>query len=70
MMMPVKKDDHLKNSSSPQPGEQTSQKCKLLAVHLRAGMTCPYCHQAELDYNGMLQLVCPLCGVLETGTFT
>ena len=70
MMMPCKKDDHLIHNSSIQPEEETSQKSKPLAVRLRAGMTCPYCHRAQLDYNGLLQLMCPRCGVLETETFT
>jgi hypothetical protein len=69
MMMPSKKDDHLIQGSSTQQAEN-SQKDKLTATRLRAGMTCPCCHQAQLDYNGLLQLMCPRCGVVESGTFT
>jgi hypothetical protein len=69
MMMPSNKDDHLFQGSSTQQAEN-SQKDKLTGIRLRAGMTCPYCHQAQLDYNGLLQLMCPRCGALETGTFT
>lgn len=70
MMMPTQKDDHLIEGSSIQPEEIISRKCKPSAARLRAGMTCLYCHQEKLDYNGLLQLICPLCGVLEIGTFT
>ena len=31
-----------------------------------AGALCPKCKQGILDYNGMLNLQCPLCG-LENG---
>ncbi|MBW6466300.1 MAG: hypothetical protein K0B06_07355 [Brevefilum sp.] len=67
--MPSKKDDDLIQGPSSQQADH-SQKCKETAARLRAGMTCPICHQAQLDYDGMLQLICPRCGVLETGTFT
>jgi hypothetical protein len=51
-MMPSKKDDHLIQGSSTQQAEN-SQKDKLpAATRLRAGKTCPCCHQAQLDYNG------------------
>jgi hypothetical protein len=69
MKMPNKKNDHLIQGSSTHQAEN-SQKYKLSASRLRMGNTCPNCHQAQLDYDGMLQLMCPRCGVLETGTFT
>jgi uncharacterized protein (DUF983 family) len=28
----------------------------------RPGSTCPGCGQGRLDYNGLLELECPLCG--------
>jgi len=43
---------------------------KTVPTQLRGGVLCPRCTAARLDYNGLLQLMCPRCGVLETGTFT
>lgn len=31
------------------------------------GMLCPSCRQATLDYNRMLELICPNCGYREPG---
>ena len=36
----------------------------------KAGDVCPRCQNGRLDYNGMLNLVCPNCGVIEGGCFT
>jgi len=36
----------------------------------RAGETCPKCKNATLNYDGLLMLVCPQCGVVEAGCFT
>jgi uncharacterized protein (DUF983 family) len=38
--------------------------------HLEAGHTCPACHQGILDYNGLLNLVCPYCGKEWNSSFT
>lgn len=37
---------------------------------LRAGDLCPKCGQHALDYDGMLNLACPQCGVALGGCFT
>lgn len=37
---------------------------------IRAGDLCPRCQQAEIDYDGMLNLVCPECGFVLAGCFT
>lgn len=37
---------------------------------LRPGMLCPRCKSAKIKYNGMLNLVCPNCGLTETGAST
>jgi hypothetical protein len=29
---------------------------------LRSGERCPKCQQAQLDYDGQLNLACPACG--------
>jgi hypothetical protein len=39
-------------------------------MSLRAGMTCPRCHQGIIEYDGMLNLVCPNCGLTDAGCFT
>ena len=39
-------------------------------VSLQAGMHCPRCGQAVIDYDGLLQLVCPNCGLKEAGACT
>jgi len=31
---------------------------------------CPNCHQAALEYNGLLNLVCPKCGYEIAAGFT
>lgn len=37
---------------------------------IRAGDLCPQCQQAEIDYDGMLNLVCLQCGYTLAGCFT
>lgn len=37
---------------------------------LRAGDLCPHCRNAHLDYDGLLNLVCPYCGYGLAGCFT
>jgi hypothetical protein len=39
-------------------------------VEIRAGDLCPKCGQAEIDYDGLLNLVCPECGYTLAGCFT
>jgi uncharacterized protein (DUF983 family) len=29
---------------------------------LRSGCLCPYCGEGLLDYNGLIELECPVCG--------
>lgn len=41
-----------------------------LGERLREGMICPRCQAAKMAYNGMLNLVCPNCGLTETGACT
>jgi hypothetical protein len=31
---------------------------------------CPACGAAPLDYNGLLELACPLCDFRQAGGFT
>lgn len=37
---------------------------------LRAKSICPRCGKGLLDYDGTLNLICPVCGVVEGGCFT
>jgi uncharacterized protein (DUF983 family) len=37
---------------------------------LRPGMLCPRCGEGRIDYNGLLHLVCPVCGLTEAGACT
>lgn len=39
-------------------------------LYAQAGKLCPVCGEAEIDYDGMLNLVCPKCGFYEGGCFT
>jgi hypothetical protein len=32
---------------------------------LRKNALCPHCGLSQLDYNGLLQLECPLCGFVS-----
>ena len=47
----------------PHPSERNTSR-------VQAGMTCLHCDQNGLDYNGLLQLICPRCGVVEAGSST
>jgi hypothetical protein len=37
---------------------------------IKVGNICPDCHLGILDYDGMLNLVCPTCGYTAGGCFT
>jgi len=37
---------------------------------LKSGMICPRCKAAKIEYDGMLNLVCPNCGLTEAGAST
>jgi len=39
--------------------------CEILARNI-----CPVCGKANLEYNGLLSLVCPQCGQEFNGSFT
>jgi len=34
------------------------------------GELCPKCKSVLIDYDGLLNLMCPLCGLVEIGCFT
>ena len=37
---------------------------------MRCGEPCPYCGNDSVAYNGMLNLVCSVCGATQGGAFT
>lgn len=49
-----------KDEGHPSPEQE------LPACGFSYGALCPHCKQGILDYNGMLNLQCPVCG-LESG---
>jgi DNA-directed RNA polymerase subunit RPC12/RpoP len=40
---------------------------KKVGAALKRGAACPECGSGILDYNGMLELECPLCGFKSGG---
>jgi hypothetical protein len=54
---------------SPAKPRQTSKRKVCRAP--RRGQKCQQCGRGKLDYNGLLQLVCPACGcVADAGVFS
>lgn len=39
-------------------------------TEMHPGRLCPKCNHSYLDYDGLLNLVCPECGIAESGCFT
>jgi len=64
------------NNLTPKPSNLTEKAsdisiCYLLPdERLSPGMTCPRCKSAKIDYDGLLNLVCPNCGLTEAGACT
>ena len=54
------------------PQAQTDPEICLVypSISLRAGITCPRCQAGTIDYDSMLHLVCPSCGLTEAGVCT
>ncbi|MEW6028886.1 MAG: hypothetical protein ACOYZ8_06355 [Chloroflexota bacterium] len=40
---------------------------RLVVPPLRRGELCPQCGEGRLDYNGTLDLACPVCGFTSGG---
>jgi len=69
--MPKKNEETQRQSGLGGEYESQDQACWLHpSERLRAGTLCPRCQKATLDYNGLLQLTCPECGLTETGACT
>lgn len=58
--------DNEEEKASTEDGIYLSQKHRTV----RAGEICPACEQGLLDYDGMLNLVCPICGWTAGGCYT
>jgi hypothetical protein len=41
-----------------------------IPIRYQAGALCPQCRLGILDYDGLLNLVCPVCGQGQGGCFT
>ncbi len=50
--------------------ETTSTETSECRDEIRAGQLCPKCKKALIDYDGLLNLTCPECGLVESGSFT
>jgi hypothetical protein len=42
----------------------------VISIRYQAGALCPQCQLGILDYDGLLNLVCPVCGQGQGGCFT
>jgi uncharacterized Zn finger protein (UPF0148 family) len=63
-------DNPLKNFSLViQPEEKSDTKNNANGLFV-PGAVCPFCGQGILDYDGLLNLVCPVCGQREAGGCT
>jgi NADH pyrophosphatase NudC (nudix superfamily) len=49
---------------------QNNDQGRNIGFEIKAGRICPKCQQEKLDYNGLLQIICPNCGVIDAGCFT
>jgi hypothetical protein len=69
--MPKKSDRPEVKSENKDDVQQVGTVCLIgPQVSLRPGMICPRCKAAKIEYNGMLNLVCPNCGLTEAGAST
>jgi len=55
------------NRSKVDPDPTGKNKVYKLKTDNCPGTLCPDCRQAELDYNSVLELICPNCGYREPG---
>jgi len=67
-----KKSDQPEVKSEKNDGAQQERAVCLIGPQksLQPGMICPRCKATKIEYNGMLNLVCPNCGLTETGAST
>jgi uncharacterized Zn finger protein (UPF0148 family) len=60
------RNDQEEEKASTEDGNYLSRKHRTV----RVGELCPACEQGLLDYDGMLNLVCPVCGWTAGGCYT
>ncbi|MEA3327082.1 MAG: hypothetical protein U9R53_07200 [Chloroflexota bacterium] len=59
------------HKKSPDKQYAQYQVCQFIpGKSLQPGMTCPRCHNGTIEYDGLLHLVCPNCGLTEAGACT
>ena len=49
---------------------EATQVDNVKGFEVRFGSLCPTCKKGIIDYDGMLNLVCPNCGFTSGGCFT
>ena len=57
-------------SNQPDANAENTSSFNEPVESLRPDMICPRCHAAKINYDEMLNLICPKCGLTETGTYT
>lgn len=55
----------MENETQPEQPEEEERK-----IVIQYGAVCPACGKGRLDYDGMLNLVCPVCGYHQGGCYT
>lgn len=48
----------------------TDENPVIFSIEPREGDLCPVCKRKYLEFNGLLNLVCPDCGTVSAGCFT
>ncbi|MHB0924556.1 MAG: hypothetical protein ACYC6H_07430 [Bellilinea sp.] len=57
-------------NSSPEKTGETQLQSDSSPTGAEAGKPCPVCGLGIMDYDGLLNLVCPVCGCTQGGCFT
>ena len=53
--------------SARQPVDEGQPEPGAMLKPLRSGDLCPHCGAGRLDYDGLLNLACPICGYSLSG---
>jgi|ADurb_Val_01_Slu_FD_contig_21_1941382_length_380_multi_1_in_0_out_0_1 hypothetical protein len=64
------KPDQPAGMRSDQQDVKSTTSCNPYVLRFSTGRICPRCQIEKLEYNSMLQLTCPRCGIVEGGAFT
>lgn len=60
----------IKHEERQSPKQKKSEPYCVVNTQIRPNTVCPVCRRGVLDYNGLLQIECPYCGLIETGACT